>query len=108
MVVIPFPPVIFEVDERRHLTLVVLSIQRSWISRMGRGFKKWCFSRPASSSPRDRLPRARRCFITPSASSPTPIRALPGATVALEETVERGDDGGVGERLEHSVVVVAT
>src|SRR6476619_6079379 len=45
---------------------VNLSIQRSWISRIGTGFRKWSFSRPclrATTSPASS--RRRRCFITP-------------------------------------------
>src|SRR5581483_1729603 len=50
-------------DTRRS---VYLSIHRSWISRIGTGFRKWCFSRPDRRvTTRPASSSTRRCFITP-------------------------------------------
>src|SRR5918996_349024 len=62
-------------DTRRS---VYLSIHRSWISRIGTGFRKWSFclprrrvtTRPASS-------RTRRCFITPKRVMSCPDSSSP-------------------------------
>src|SRR6266404_7479198 len=60
---------------------VYLSIQRSWICRIGTGFRKWSFSRPCfRGTTRPASSSTFRCFITPnrvissSASSSVSVR----------------------------------
>jgi hypothetical protein len=46
---------------------VYLSIHRSWISRIGTGFRKWCFSRPCRRvMTRPASSSTFRCFMTPN------------------------------------------
>ena len=66
-VVMPFPPArVLRSTSADTWRSVYLSIQRSWISRIGTGFRKCSFSRPdrrVTTSPASSS--TRRCFITP-------------------------------------------
>ena len=83
------PPGGLEVGQGRHVWFEYLLIHRSWISRIGTGLRKWCFSRPtlrAVTSPASS--RTLRCFMTPKRSVAVGLELAERAAVTLEEPIQ--------------------
>ena len=85
-----------------------LSIQRSWISRIGTGLRKWSFSRPepAGDDEARLLEDAQVLHDAEARHLELGLELRERAAVALEEPVEEMPARRIGERPEDPVVVV--
>ena len=84
-----------------------LSIQRSWISRIGTGLRKWCFSRPdrrATTRP-GVLEHAQVLHDAEAGHLELGLELAERAAVTLEEPVEQMPPRRIGQRLEDTIVV---
>ena len=86
---------------------VYLSIQRSWIRRIGTGFRKCSFSRPDRRRDDEvrLLEHPQVLHDAEAGHLQLGLELGQRAAVAHEEAVEQEAAGRVGERLEHAVVV---